>query len=183
LNRSAAVLILLAGLAAPAAARQFIAIDYAKSRVAFAAKQMNAPFEGNFRKFEAKLAWDAAKPENSRAEVVIDVASIDIGDRMFDDEAKSKTFFNAPQFPQARFVSSAVKALGGGRYEAAGKLTIKGIARDVVMPFTVKSEGGASVFDGAVSIRRLDFKIGEGSWTDTGILADDVQVRVRLVAR
>lgn len=168
-------------LAAPAAAQQ--SVDHAKSRVAFAARQMNVPLEGGFRKFEAKLAWDAAKPEASKADVTIDVGSIDLGDRMFDDEAKSKSFFNAAQFPQARFVSSAVKALGGGRFEAAGKLTIKGVTKDVVMPFTVKPEGGATVFDGAVPIRRLDFNIGEGSWKDTGILADEVQVRVRLVAR
>jgi polyisoprenoid-binding protein YceI len=171
----------LAAVAVPAAAQQ--AIDYAKSRVAFAAKQMNVPLEGGFRKFEAKLAWDAAKPEASRADVTIDVASIDLGDRMFDDEAKSKTFFHVAQFPQARFVSTGVKSLGGGRFEAPGKLSIKGVTRDVVMPFTVKADGGATVFEGAVPIRRLDYNIGEGSWKDTGILADEVQVRVRLVAR
>lgn len=176
-----ALALALAAACLPAAAQQ--TIDYAKSRVAFAAKQMNVPLEGGFRKFDAKLAWDAAKPEASKADVTIDVASIDLGDRMFDDEAKSKSFFNAAQFPQARFTATGVKALGGGRFEAPGKLTIKGVTRDVVMPFTVKAEGGATVFDGVLPIRRLDYNIGEGSWKDTGILADEVQVRVRLVAR
>lgn len=181
MKRPAAVLVLLAALAGPAAAQQ--AIDYAKSRVAFATKQMNVPLEGSFRKFEARLVWDPAKPADATTQVVIDVGSIDLGDKSFDDEAKSKGFFHAAQFPQARFASSAVKALGGGRYEAAGKLTIKGVTKDVVMPFTVRTEGGASVFEGTVPIKRLDFRIGEGSWSDTGILADEVQVRVRLVAR
>ncbi len=180
MTRIAAVLVL--ALAAGAAAAQQT-VDYAKSRVAFAAKQMNAPLEGAFRKFEARIAWNAAKPEASTADVTIDVGSIDLGDKLFDDEAKSKAFFNAAQFPQARFTSTAVKALGGGRHEAAGKLTIKGVTRDVVMPFTLKPDSPSSVFEGAVTIRRLDFNIGEGSWKDTGILADEVQVRVRLVAR
>jgi polyisoprenoid-binding protein YceI len=48
--------------------------------------------------------------------------------------------------------------------------------------FTVKSDGASSVFDGAVTIRRLDFRIGEGEWADTKILADEVQVKFRLVS-
>jgi polyisoprenoid-binding protein YceI len=179
-TRIAAVLVLVL-MAGSAAAQQ--TVDYAKSRVAFAATQMKVPLEGAFRKFEARIAWNTAKPEASTADVTIDVGSIDLGDKLFDDEAKSKAFFNAAQFPQARFTSTAVKVLGGGRYEAAGRLAIKGVTRDVVMPFTLKPDGGASVFEGAVTIRRLEFNIGEGSWKDTGILADEVQVRVRLVAR
>lgn len=176
-----ALALVLAAASTGSAAQQ--AIDYAKSRVAFVTRQMNVPTEGAFRKFEAKLAWNAGSPEASTADVTIDVTSIDLGDKTFDDEARSKGFFNAAQFPQARFTSTGVKALGGGRFEAAGKLTLKGITRDVVMPFTAKAEGGATVFDGAVPIRRLEFSIGEGAWKDTGILADEVQVRVRLVAR
>lgn len=171
----------LALLTTAAAAQQ--TVDHAKSRVAFVTRQMNVPTEGLFRKFDAKLAWNAAKPESSTAEVVIDVTSIDLGDKSFDDEAKSRGFFNAAQFPQARFVASGVKVLGGGRYEAAGKLTIKGVTRDVVMPFTARVDGGATLFEGALPIRRLDYNIGEGSWKDTAVLADEVQVRVRLVAR
>jgi polyisoprenoid-binding protein YceI len=158
-------------------------VDHAKSRVAFVTRQMNVPVEGAFRRFEARIAWNAARPEASTADVAIDVASIDLGDKSFDDEAKSRAFFNAAQFPQARFVATGVKALGGGRYEAVGKLTVKGVTRDVVMPFTVKADGAVLLFEGAVPIRRLEFNIGEGSWKDTSILADEVQVRVRLVAR
>lgn len=168
-------------VATPVAAQS--SVDHARSRVSFVTRQMNVPVEGMFRKFEAKIAWNAARPEASTADVAIDVGSIDLGDKSFDDEAKGKSFFDAARFPQARFSATGVKPVGGGRYEATGKLTIKGVTRDVVMPFTVKADGDATVFDGAVPIRRLDYNIGEGSWKDTGILADEVQVRVRLVAR
>jgi polyisoprenoid-binding protein YceI len=179
--RIAAAFVLAFAAATAAAAQQ--AVDYVKSRVSFVTRQMNVPTEGAFRKFDAKLAWNAAKPEASTVDVTLDVASIDLGDRTFDDEAKGRSFFNAAQFPQARFTAGAVKALGGGRYEAPGRLTIKGVTREVVMPFTARTEGGATVFEGALPIRRLDFGIGEGAWKDTSILADEVQVRVRLVAR
>jgi hypothetical protein len=57
----------------------------------------------------------------------------------------------------------------------------QGIARDIVVPFTVKTESDARVFEAAFALKRLDFRIGEGPWADTGTLANDVEVRLRLV--
>jgi polyisoprenoid-binding protein YceI len=157
------------------------AVDYAKSQLTFAAKQMNVPIEGKFGKFTANIDWNAAKPEASRADLTIDVNSFDLGQDDFNDEAKGKDWFNAKSFPQARFVSSAVKALGGGKFEVAGKLTIKGHTHDITAPFTVKAEGASQSFEGTLSIKRLQYGIGEGSWSDTSTVADDVQVRFKIV--
>ncbi len=181
MRRRVALLVVAAlALAAPALAQQ--AVDYGKSRISFVSRQMNVPVEGEFRKFVAQLNWSAARPEASEARIEIDVASFDMGERSLNDEAVSRPFLDARSHPRAGFVSTAVKPLGGERFEVAGRLTIKGVTRDVVVPFTVRTDGRASVFDGAVTIRRLDFKVGEGEWTDTKILADEVQVKFRLVA-
>jgi polyisoprenoid-binding protein YceI len=158
------------------------AVDYTRSRISFVSRQMNVPVEGEFRKFVAQVNWDAARPETSAARVDIDAASFDMGEKSLNDEAVSRPFLDARNHPRAAFVSTAVKPLAPGRFEVAGRLTIKGVTRDVVVPFTVAAEGAGMVFDGAVTIRRLDFRVGEGEWTDTKILADDVQVRFRLVA-
>lgn len=175
-----AIASLVALTALPAAANQ--AVDYGKSRISFVSRQMNVPVEGEFRKFAAQVRWDAARPEASAAEVAIEVASFDMGERTLNEEAVSRPFLDARNHPRAGFVATGVKPVGAGRFEVAGRLTIKGVTRDVVVPFTVKHEGPSNVFDGAVTIRRLDFKVGEGEWSDTGILANDVQVRFRLVA-
>ena len=98
-----------------------------------------------------------------------------------DDEAKGKAFLNAAVFPHATFTSSAIRSLGGGRYEAAGKLNIKGIVRDITAAFTIREDGGRRVFDAAFPLKRLDYRIGEGEWQDTKVLADETQVQVRLV--
>lgn len=175
-----AVAAALALAALPALAQ--LGIDYGKSRISFVSRQMNVPVEGEFRKFVAQVNWNAARPETSEARVEIDAASFDMGERTLNDEAVSRPFLDARNHPRAGFLATAVKPLGGGRFEVAGRLTIKGITRDVVVPFTVKNDGANSVFDGAVTIRRLDFRIGEGEWADTKILADEVQVKFRLVA-
>ena len=74
----------------------------------------------------AQISIDPARPEAGHARIEIDLASIDAGSTEANDEVKGKSWFNTREFPKASFVSSAVKALGGGRFEAAGKMTIKG---------------------------------------------------------
>ena len=159
------------------------AVDYARSGVSFVATQMRVPVDGAFRRFSADIRWDAARPETSRAVIDIDVASFDMGDETVNAEARGRDFFDASTHPRARFESSGVKALGDGRYEVAGRVTIKGVTRDVVVPFGVKPDGGGQVFEGRLPIRRLQFGIGEGAWRDTSVLADEVVVRFRIVAR
>jgi polyisoprenoid-binding protein YceI len=174
------ILALTVALSAPDAPAQQ-GVDYGRSRISFVSRQMNVPVEGEFRKFVAQVNWNARQPEASVARVDIDAASFDMGERMLNDEAVSRPFLDARNHPRAGFVSTGVKALGAGRFEVGGRLTIKGVTRDVVVPFTTRNEAVGTVFDGAVTIRRLDFRIGEGEWSDTRILADDVQVKFRLV--
>src|ERR1039457_100722 len=76
----------------------------------------------------------------------------------------------------------APKDLGGDKYEGAGKLTVKGITHDAVVPITLKKDAtGNSVAEGSFTLKRLDYKIGEGEWADPSMVANDVLVRIRMV--
>ena len=85
-----------------------------------------------------------------------------------------------PQFPQATFQSSSIKALGGGKFDVAGKLTIKGQSRDVTVPVTLTQSGATTTASGTLALKRLAYKIGENEWADTSMVADDVQVQFKL---
>ncbi len=156
-------------------------LDPAKSAITAVSRQMNVPVEGKFTKFTGQIAFDPSKPDAGKAEFTIDTASFSIGNAEIDDEAKGKNWFDVKNFPQARFMSTAVKAAGPGRFEVTGPLTIKGKTNTVTIPFTVKADGGAAVYEGVFPIKRLAFNIGEGVWKDTDTVADEVQVRFRLV--
>ena len=151
-----------------------------KSSITFTSKQMGVPVNGGFKKFDAQIAIDPAKPEAGKARIDVDLASIDAGSSDADNEVKGKGWFNIAAFPKASFVASAVKPLGGGRYEAHGSLTIKGISRDTVIPFVIRNEGAGSWLEGGFVLPRLQFKIGEGMWSDTSTVADEVQVKFKL---
>ena len=163
----------------PALAQQKLLAE--KSELRFVAKQENVPMEGRFRKFAAEVNFDPQKPEASKATIDIDLNSIDMGSPDAESEIKGKPWFNVPVFPRATFALTSVKPLGGGKYEAQGKLSLKGIARDVAAPFQLRQQGGESIAEGAFAMKRLDFKIGEGEWSATDTVANDVQVRFRLV--
>ena len=151
-----------------------------QSEITFVARQMGVPLDGKFRKFDAQISFDAAKPASSKIAFTVDVGSATLGSRETDAELPKAPWFNVPKFPQASFQSSSVKALGGGKFEVAGQLTIKGTARDVLVPVTLTQSGAVTTATGTLPLKRLAFKIGENEWADTSMVADDVQVKFKL---
>ncbi len=164
--------------ALPASAEQQLVL--AKSEIKFSGKQMGVGQDGKFTKFSAKANLDPKKPEASRAEITIHLASIDLGSEEGNTEVIRPAWFDTAKFPQAKFVSSSVKSGAGGKFEMRGKLTIKGTTKDVVVPFTMKEAGGATTAEGVIEIKRLDFKVGDGVWDDLETVANEVQIRFLL---
>lgn len=181
-KRFAAGTFIFAAFCASVIAATVLKTDTAKSSITATFKQMNVPAEGKFKKFNARIEFDAAKPDASKANVDIDITSFDLGDPMFNSEVMKKDWFNAPQFPQASFNSTSMKPLAADKFDVAGKLTIKGKTADVHFPMTVKKEGSSYLFEGALPIKRLTFNIGEGEWKDTGVVADEVTIKFRVTA-
>lgn len=152
----------------------------AQSEVQFTARQMGVPLEGHFTKFNAQVAFDPAKLASSKITFTVDTGSATLGSRETDAELPKPAWFNVPKFPQAQFESSSIKALGGGKFEVAGKLTIKGNAQNVVVPVALAQNGATTTATGTLPIKRLAFKIGENEWADTSMVADDVTVKFKL---
>jgi polyisoprenoid-binding protein YceI len=173
--------LLLAGAMSGVQAAEYNQMQADKSTLTFAYKQMGVPLEGKFRKFAARLAFDPAKINTAQAMLEADLASIDTGSSEGNDEVVGKLWFNTKAYPAAQFVSSGVKFLGGNRYEVLGKLTIKGRSLDVSAPFTFRQEGVVGVFDGAFTLKRLDYAIGEGLWADVGTVANEVRIVFHIV--
>ena len=179
LHRAAVVVL---GLAVAGVAVAALKVDQGKSNVTIVFKQLNVPVEAKFKKFDAQIDFDSAKPEAAKATIAIDMPSFDLGDPEYNKEVLKKEWFNAAQFPKATFVSSAIKPGAAGKFDVAGKLTIKGKSVDVSFPLTVRKDGTSQIFDGTLPIKRLTFNIGEGEWKDTGMVADEVAIKFRVVA-
>lgn len=176
------IAVIAALIAVAAQAVTFTQVQPGSSRISFISRQMGVPVEGNFARFTAQLAFDPAKPEAGKARIDIDLASIDAGSKEANEEVVGKSWFNVKAFPTASFVSTSVRPLGGNRYEVRGPLSIKGKTKDAVSTFTLRQEGANGIFEGVFTLKRNDFAIGEGSWSDTSVVADEIQIRFRLLA-
>jgi len=152
----------------------------AQSELSFTTRQMGVPVQGRFRNFDAQIAFDPKQPEAARIALRIDLASAAIGTAETEAELAKPGWFDTRKFPQASFVSTNVKPVGPGRFDVAGQLTLKGTSRGVVVPVTLQQSGATSTASGSFAIRRLDYRIGDGDWNDTSLVADEVQVKFKL---
>lgn len=174
-RRCAFAALLLTSVAVPAA----LGIDAGKSKVTATFKQMNVPVEGTFTKASGSIQFDAAKPEAASASIQIDTAGFDLGMDDYNAEVRKKEWFDSKAYPQATFVSTGFKTLGAERYQASGKLSIKGKSIDISVPVTVKREAAATVFTGALPVSRKIFGIGDAGWNE--VVDDTVTVNFRIV--
>jgi polyisoprenoid-binding protein YceI len=176
---SAAVLTIL--VSPPALAQQVIPAD---SEIAFTSRQMGVPVDGLFRKWSAAMQFDPKKPEAGKVAFTVDMGSVTLGSADTDAEVVRPDWFHTAKFPQAQFQSTAIKAAGKGRFDVTGSLTIKGRTHTVTVPVTLAQTGSGSTqrttATGNFAIKRLVFKIGDGPWGDTSLVADEVQVRFRI---
>jgi polyisoprenoid-binding protein YceI len=153
----------------------------AKSDIGFTIKQMGVKFDGRFRKWTADVVFTPKSLASSKAVLDIDLGSVDLASDDSEAEAKGPLWFDTAKFPTAHFASTSIRDAGNDRYEVAGKLTIKGITRDCVVPISVATDAsGNRIAQGSFSIHRLDYRIGEGEWADTGTVDNDIVVNVRM---
>lgn len=158
-------------------------VDPAKSQISFTGTQAGSPFTGKFARWDARISFDPANVAAGHAEVTIETASAATGDSQKDEALPQSDWFNAQKFPQAKFEAKSFKALGGDRYEAAGSLTIKGVTKDVTLPFTLKISGDQAQVNGHLDIERSAYNVGEGAWAAPTFVGATVGIDIALAAK
>jgi polyisoprenoid-binding protein YceI len=103
-------------------------IDPAHSDIGFAVRHMGiSTVRGSFAKFTGTI--DATGPVSLGG--TVEVASIDTGDENRDAHLQSPDFFDAAQFPEISFTSTAVEAKGDGELKLTGDITIHGVTKSI----------------------------------------------------
>ena len=187
LRRMLTVLLIVAGaiLAVPVEAAMWNQLP--SSQLLFHFTQSGTAFTGKFERFEARIEFDPARPEEGRIDVMIDIASLDTQNDERDTMLRSAELFDAEKFPQAQFTADKIRPIGPGQYEAAGTLTIRDVSLPLVLPFGLKIEkaadgGDTAAASGSITISRRDFGLARGQWEVTDIVADEVRIEIRLEA-
>lgn len=165
-----------------AAAAEITSVALDRSAVTFVVREMNVPVSGKFGRFGAQVSFDPANPAAGKVTIDVDTGSVDAGSDEANDEVIGKGWLDVKGFPQAHFASNAFRALGNNRYEVSARLTIKGRSQDITAPFTFAPQGNGGTIDGSFTLKRADFSVGEGSWSDFSAVANEIQVKFHFVA-
>ncbi len=179
---AAAALAIAALAGAPPAAAAGWTVDLAKSTLGFVGTQSGASFEGHFAKWQAQIDFDPANPGAGHALVTIDMGSAQTGDSQKDQSLPQSDWFNVKSFPQAVFEATSFRAKGGNAFEAVGSLTIRGMKKDVVLPFTFDLEGATGHAKGRLDLMRTDFGVGQGDWSSGQMVGLSVGVTIDIRA-
>jgi polyisoprenoid-binding protein YceI len=162
----------------PALLMAFVLIDLkpvdADNSVTFIIKNFGVNTKGEFKGLKGTIKWDAANPANSSFNVSVDVNTINTGIDLRDNDLKKETYFNAEKYPTINFVSTTVNG-----DNVTGNLTIKGVTKEISIPFAVTPAGSGYLFEGKFSLNRKDFGVGGGSF----VLSDHVDVTLKVQAQ
>jgi polyisoprenoid-binding protein YceI len=161
-------------------------IDPAHTSFGFTVKHMmisNVP--GEFGKFSGQIVYSPADLANSKADVTIDVSSINTRIDKRDAHLKSPDFFDAEKYPTITFVSTQFTPTS-----ITGNLTMKGVTKEVTVPVTISGPvktmmGGQAIgITGSVTINRQDYGINWNKALDHGgwAVSNDVVITISIEA-
>jgi polyisoprenoid-binding protein YceI len=178
------VLLLLLFTGTPAGAADW-STDLAQSRLAFRGQASGEAFDGVFHRYTPQIAFDAAQPASIAIDVAIDLASVDSRNAERDETLATDEFFAVAGNPSARFTASACTlAQPPDGYRCAGRLTLKGHAKELEFRFTwAAGPDGSATLDATVPLNRIDYEVGTGDWADAETIAHEVVVDVHLVLK
>jgi polyisoprenoid-binding protein YceI len=165
---------------APAAAAPRYVQAATGNSLGFTFTQLDAASNGQFRKFTTELVYNEKNLPASSLTVKVDITSLDTQDGERDEALKGADLFNAASIPAATYVAKSLARNAKGGLEAVGKLTLRGVSKDLRLPLTLKPTATGFELSGQTTIKRLDYGVGQGEWKSTESVGDDVKIQYKV---
>lgn len=162
------MLLLLSSLPLAALAKNW-QVDASQSTLGFKGDYQGDAFDGVFKRFEAKISYDATDLATAKFDVNVDLSSVDTQSSERDETLASSDFFETSKFPRAHFVTQSFAKAADGSVTAQGTLTLHGISKPVALEVKFTPSADGATLDVDTTLDRLDFGLGSSSdWADIG---------------
>ncbi len=149
-------------------------IAFVPTPVNFIIKNAGLKVNGFIEGLEGFIILDSENQSLIKIEGTIDPNTIQTGINLRDKHLKKADYFSVNEFPKIRMTSTSITKKGKEKYIGNFDLEIKGIKKNITIPFTLSSKNNMYSLKGEFSINRLDFNLGENSI----ILSDNVIVKI-----
>ncbi|HTG61635.1 MAG TPA: YceI family protein [Terriglobia bacterium] len=149
---------------------------------------------GHFKNVQGTLVFDPQNPCESRVQVRIDAKSLWTGEPDRDAHLRSADFLDVEHHPEITFTGDKVELVGDHDYILLGRLTIRGISRDVSLKVSYLGQWATPWWEGGVDkgpktragflaqtlINRHDFGVTWNSALDKGgfVVGNEVQITI-----
>ena len=131
------------------------------SAITFKIKHFGAVADGSFKDFSGTIFFDATNISATIIKANIDTKSINTGIGLRDNTLRGNDYFDVEKYPKISMVSTKIeKNVGQSSYTGFFMLTIKGITKNIKIPFTFTQDGAKAVFQGNFEISRTEFGVG-----------------------
>jgi polyisoprenoid-binding protein YceI len=166
-------------------------IDPAHSIIGFSIRHLEIAWvEGRFKDFKGTIRYDESDTTKSSVEFTARVESIDTGVEPRDKHLRTADFFDVAKYPEMTFKSTRVERKGGDRYVLHGDFTLRGVTKQVQLPFTItgaiRDPWGNTRFGIAAQtkIDRRDYGVTWGKTLENGGLdvGNEVTIDLQLEA-
>lgn len=165
-------------------------VDPGHSRVGFTVKHLViSKVSGNFKEFEGAIVFDEKDASKCSVNGTIKTASVDSDNANRDNDLRGDGFFEVEKYPTITFQSTKVEKKGE-QYLVTGKLTMKNVTREIVLP--VKVSGPILAFggkkrigiEGSTTINRQDYGL---TWNKAIegvglVVSDEVELNINAEA-
>jgi polyisoprenoid-binding protein YceI len=150
-----------------------------ESSVTFEIKNAGITVEGNMGGLEAMIFFDQKNLAQTSMKATIDPSTVETGIGIRDNHLKRSDYFDVEKYPEIKIVSRKFKKDSGNSLEGTFDLSIKGVTRQVVIPFTVVRDKDIYRMEGIFVLNRLDYELGEESF----IMGEEVKVLIEIISR
>ncbi|MCX7744480.1 MAG: YceI family protein [Flavobacteriales bacterium] len=145
--------------------------------IEFKIKNFGVWVKGSFSGLQAHIHFDKNRPETSSITATLDASSVNTGIQARDNHLRKEEFFDVKNYPTISYQSAFIKKKDD-KYEMTGTLTMKGVAKTIVIPFIFIEDGGKGVFRASFDIDRTEFGVGAKSGPMGKIVKLEVSVAV-----
>ena len=111
-------------------------------------------------------------------DVSVNAETINTDNDSRDKHLKDEDYFSVKEYPNISFKSDKVEGNAKKGYTVKGKLTMKGVTKQISFPFTAVQQGSDWIFTGELKLNRRDFKVGGSSV----VLSDNLVVNLSVFA-
>ncbi len=155
---------------------------YDQSTITFTSTENGNAHETRVGEFEADIQFSANDLENSNVMVNIPVKAFKRDDSEALQTMQEGQFFDAKNYPDITYRADHFEHVKDNEYIAHGYLKIKDIENPLDLPFTLDITDDTADMTSQVTVLRLPYQVGKGSWADTNFIANEVTVDIHLVA-